>query len=279
MDIELLKTFLEVHKVRHFGKAADNLYLTSAAVSARIKQLEQHLGVTLFVRNRGNVQLTNEGERLLGYAEALILTWNRTLQELSLRPSQRSRLHIGATSGLWQFTLNRKLVALTRALPDIAIQAEGHADTELVKRLGDRSLDLVLLYEPPHGPEFKSEKVGQLKLTLASTDPNSTAKSCFGKGYIYVDWGTSFALFHAKRFGEMPPAALQVNLASIAISYLGENPGSAYLPQSLLQALPLLHQVKGTPSFSRPIHATYREGNDQPELIQQVIELLRGVSV
>lgn len=279
MDIDLLKTFLEVHKTRHFGKAADNLYLTSAAVSARIKQLEQHLGVTLFVRSRANVQLTNEGERLLSFAETLVLTWNRTLQELSLQPSQRSRLHIGATSGLWQFTLQRKLVELTRALPDIAIQAEGHADVELVKRLGDRSLDVVLLYEPPGAPEFKSEKVGQLKLVMASTDPNATPKTGFGRGYIHVDWGTSFAMFHAKRFGEVPPAVLQVNLASIAISYLRENPGSAYLPQSFLEELPYLHQVKGTPAFNRPIHATFREGNEQPELVRRVIELLRGVSV
>ena len=279
MDIDLLKTFLEVHKTRHFGKAADNLYITSAAVSARIKQLEQHLGVTLFVRNRGNVQLTNEGERLLSYAETLVLTWNRTLQELSLRPNQRTRLHIGATSGLWQFTLQRKLAQLTRELPDIAIQAEGHADTELVKRLADRALDVVLLYEPPNAPEFKSEKVGQLKLVMASTDPAATAKSSLAQGYTYVDWGTSFALFHAKRFGEAPPATLQVNLASIAISYLQENQGSAYLPQSLVEELPYLYAVKGMPAFNRPIHATFREGNDQPELVRRVIELVRGVSV
>ena len=40
MDIDLLKTFLEVNKTRHFGRAADNLYLTPAAVSARVRQLE-----------------------------------------------------------------------------------------------------------------------------------------------------------------------------------------------------------------------------------------------
>ena len=43
MDIDLLKTFLEVNKTRHFGRAADNLYLTPAAVSARVRQLEQIL--------------------------------------------------------------------------------------------------------------------------------------------------------------------------------------------------------------------------------------------
>jgi len=279
VDIDLLKTFLEVHKTRHFGKAADNLYITSAAVSARIKQLEQHLGVTLFVRSRGNVQLTSEGERLLPRAETLVLTWNRTLQEVSLQPNMSTRLHIGATYGLWQFTLQRKLIELTHALPDLAIQAEGHADTELVRRLGDRTLDVILLYEPPNSPEFKSMKVGQLKLVMASTNENTSVKSCFENDYIYVDWGTSFALFHAKRFGEIPPAVLRVNLAAIAVSYLSAEAGSAYLPQSLLPETPFLHQVKAAPSFSRPIYATYREGSDNPALISQVIELLQGISI
>ena len=65
MDIELLKTFLEVKNTRHFGKAADNLYLTQAAVSARVKQLEDYFGIKLFIRSRNNIQLTAEGERLV----------------------------------------------------------------------------------------------------------------------------------------------------------------------------------------------------------------------
>ena len=66
MDIDLLKTFLEVEKTRHFGRAANNLYLTQSAVSARIRLLEETLGVTLFIRHRNNIQLTKKGERLVG---------------------------------------------------------------------------------------------------------------------------------------------------------------------------------------------------------------------
>lgn len=44
MDTELLRTFIEVSKTRHFGRAAENLYLTQSAVSFRIRQLEQQLG-------------------------------------------------------------------------------------------------------------------------------------------------------------------------------------------------------------------------------------------
>lgn len=44
MDTELLKTFLEVSRTRHFGRAAESLYLTQSAVSFRIRQLENQLG-------------------------------------------------------------------------------------------------------------------------------------------------------------------------------------------------------------------------------------------
>jgi DNA-binding transcriptional LysR family regulator len=51
VDIDLLKTFIEVNQTRNFARAAEDLYVTSAAVSARVKQLESHLGVHVFVRN------------------------------------------------------------------------------------------------------------------------------------------------------------------------------------------------------------------------------------
>ena len=52
VDTELLKTFLEVSRTRHFGRAAEALYLTQSAVSFRIRQLENQLGVNLFTRHR-----------------------------------------------------------------------------------------------------------------------------------------------------------------------------------------------------------------------------------
>ena len=40
LDTDLLKTFLEVTKTRHFGRAAEHLFLTQSAVSFRVRQLE-----------------------------------------------------------------------------------------------------------------------------------------------------------------------------------------------------------------------------------------------
>lgn len=62
VDTELLKTFPEVSRTRHFGRAAEALYLTQSAVSFRIRQLENQLGVNLFTRHRNNIRLTTAGE-------------------------------------------------------------------------------------------------------------------------------------------------------------------------------------------------------------------------
>ena len=83
MDIGLLKTFLEVNRTKHFGQAAENLFLTQSAVSARIKLLEQTLGVPLFTRSRNNIELTPAGARLVKLADSIINTWNRARLEIS----------------------------------------------------------------------------------------------------------------------------------------------------------------------------------------------------
>ena len=88
MDIRFLTTFIEVAKTRHFGKAAENLYLTQSAVSARIKLLEEYFHSTLFIRQRNSIQLTQSGEKLLPYAQQLCSTLNEAKQELQIQSSE-----------------------------------------------------------------------------------------------------------------------------------------------------------------------------------------------
>ena len=82
MDLELLRTFLEVSRLRHFGQAGEALHLTQAAISARIRQLESLLGVRLFDRVRRDLRLTPEGHRLVRHADLLIAEWRKARQEV-----------------------------------------------------------------------------------------------------------------------------------------------------------------------------------------------------
>lgn len=277
MDINLLKTFLEISKTRHFAKAADNLFVTSAAVSARIKLLEDQLGVKLFVRHRGNTQLTNEGERLLPLAELMINTWARTVQEVSLRPEMEARIHVGATNSMWMLSMQERLLQIMEAKPELAIQAEGHSNEDLARLLIDRTLDLVLLPDPPAETGFYAEKIGELSLVLTASK-DIDVKHAMSTGYIYVDWGTAFANFHARKYGDTIPS-LHVNLASIALSIIQEKGGAAYLPLSTATSMDSLFVVESAPPFKRPIYACFQEGNVRLELIREVVDMLRGISI
>ncbi|MFT7244424.1 MAG: DNA-binding transcriptional LysR family regulator [Candidatus Azotimanducaceae bacterium] len=279
MDIELLKTFIEVNKTRHFGRAADNLYLTPAAVSARIKLLEQQLGVAVFARNRGNILLTIEGERLLEHANIMLSAWERALREVRLRPDLETRLHIGATSGLWLLAMQQRLLDVVEAHPGVAIQAEGHSGEELIRRVSERNLDLVLAYDIPAVEGLLTEKLGELKLVLATNGAGMDARAALGTGYIYVDWGSSFATFHGRQYGDELSTALRVNLASIALSLLQAHPGSAYLPVSTVEAADWLRPVAGAAAFKRPIFVCYQEGNPRLKLIREIVDLLKGIEI
>jgi DNA-binding transcriptional LysR family regulator len=280
VDIELLRTFIEVRKTRHFGKAAENLYLTQAAVSARIRQLEQLLGVKLFIRSRNNIQLTSEGERLVSHAQTVLLAWSRARQELALETGQSSQVHIGVRSGLWNTALQGRLQDLHERLPAVALRTEGHMPDAAVKMLLDRTLDIAVSYDPPSLPEFKLREIGQITLQLYSRDPAVTVELALAEGYVYVDWGSAFGRFHTRRVGETVLPVLRTNIGESAAQFLRDNGGAAYLPATLL-GLPgvRLHKVDKAPEFSRKLHAAYRSNSDRLPLIESVLDVFEGLEI
>ncbi|HEX4937381.1 MAG TPA: LysR family transcriptional regulator [Candidatus Kapabacteria bacterium] len=281
MDTDLLKTFLEVNTTRHFGRAADNLYLTPAAVSARVRQLEHILGVELFIRNRNNIQLTPEGERLVPHAETMLLAWSHARQDVVMPADQGRRLNVGATYSFWRFAMAEQVPRLYELLPDLSLRAEAHPVDILVRRLEERTLDLALLLEPPALAGFRADKIGQIRLVLVSSDPEASVRTALRDGYVHVDWGDAFDLFFSKRFGDAAVPLLHTNLASIALDYLLSHKAAAWLPQSVLESGEGkgLVQVKGVPAFSRPVHAVYRTGTERRDAIAAFVGRLKPLKI
>ncbi|HFW4843181.1 TPA: LysR family transcriptional regulator [Salmonella enterica subsp. enterica serovar Wangata] len=85
MDTELLDTFVHISKTRSFTKTAEAMCLTQAAVSARIKQLENLIGYPVFIRckNSHTVQLTKSGHALLPFASEFINSWAMIRKEIN----------------------------------------------------------------------------------------------------------------------------------------------------------------------------------------------------
>ena len=82
-DFTTLRLFLTVAEERSIGKAAEREHITAPAISKRIIDLEQSLGVTLFERQNVGVTLTPAGTALVAEARAVLLSLDRMKGKLS----------------------------------------------------------------------------------------------------------------------------------------------------------------------------------------------------
>ena len=282
MDTDLLKTFLEVSRTRHFGRAAENLYLTQSAVSARIRQLEESLGVALFTRTRNDIQLTPAGARLIKYAESILNTLNRARQDAALKAEDRESLAIGGMNSLWDIVLQNWLDQVHRQWPAVALQAEAGSQDVLVRKLLDGALDLAFMWEPPQMAELELEEVGRIRLVMVSTTAGLSAAQAVGENYIMVDWGTSFAISHARCFPDMPLPGLRAGMGRMALALMLQGGGTAYLAEPMAHehlANGRLHLVADAPAIDRAYHAVFPHSIVQRRgLIGQAIGLLRQMS-
>ena len=277
MDIGLLKTFLEVNRTRHFGHAADNLYLTQSAVSARIRLLEQSVGVPLFTRTRNNIELTPAGQKLLKYAESILNTWNRARQDIALEQTGQIPLVVGGVPSLWDILLQDWLNELTRKDSNFSIHAEVHSPETLTRLLLDGTLDVAFLFEPLQLAELMVKEILNIHLILVSSRPNQNAEEAVNDHYILVNWGTSFAIHHAQHFPDMVPPKIHVQLGRLAYSHIIECGGSAYLAESMVRddlEKQRLFLVQDAPIIKRMCYAAYSAHSDRRTDIENAINPL-----
>jgi DNA-binding transcriptional LysR family regulator len=275
MDIELLRTFLEVARLRHFGHAAEALHLTQAAVSARIKNLEGQLGVSLFDRQRREIRLTPEGNRLTRHADRLIMEWRKARQEVTAGGAAL-QLSVGGSLRLWDVLLQDWLLRLRRRSPEIAIIAESHTPEMLIRKLLDGVLDLAFMLEPAQLDVLQIREVASLELVLVSDRPGLEPDEALGEDYLMVDWGLAHALLHRRMFPDAPEPHTRLGNSHMALSYLRALGGAAYLPRGILQErldAGLLHRVHGAPVIRHTAYAVYRLRGPRQELIGDVLDL------
>ena len=83
MNVELrhLRSFLVLAEELNFTKAAARLNMVQQALSAQMRQLEEELGVTLFVRTTRRVELTSAGQALRASAPSALTTFDLALDQ------------------------------------------------------------------------------------------------------------------------------------------------------------------------------------------------------
>ncbi len=267
MDSELLRTFLEVSRTRHFGRAAESLYLTQSAVSFRIRQLETQLGTSLFTRHRNNIRLTAAGERLVPYAESLMNTWLQAKKEIS-HASQHTELSIGATSSLWESYLTGWLEVLYNQHDELRLEARVSTRQSLVKQLHSRELDLLIAIEPPKMDEFESTIIGSIQLQLMASQKNIALTQY---NFIKLEWGADFHPKNEPTLLQDDSPIMITTSAEITRQLLPVSLSAAFLPTHWLQHYPTLKTLSNN-VITKPLYAIWLKKNDQQVLINQLIK-------
>jgi LysR family transcriptional regulator, flagellar master operon regulator len=275
VDIEILKTFQEVAKTRHFARAAENLFVTQAAVSARVSQLENRLGVRLFTRQRNNIQLTSEGHRLAPYVETITTTWSRAITEIS-GDENVQLIALGCLPSISEIFLDRLLSNLHSAGSDKLLQVEQLSSASLVTRTREQSLHVGLLYEPPVSKDLTSEQIAEIELILVSSQADLSIADEL-HNYVYVDWGTTFGITHNKTFATPPKVITRVDTPRPAKSFIENHGGCAYLARRQVAAELAngeLYLVRQAPVINRPVYVICSNAYFADGHLEEVMNIL-----
>ncbi len=145
MNLDHLKTFHYVARLRSFTKAAHELFLTQPAVSLQIQGLEHSLKTKLFDRRRKKIELTEEGKILFGYTQKLFGLFDdieSAFQDLS--QLQIGHLDIASSAVVGTYYLPEVLATFKKRYPKVEINLRIGNSEQVADWVLNRDVDLGL---------------------------------------------------------------------------------------------------------------------------------------
>ncbi len=278
VDISLARTFLTILDTGSFITAADRLHVTQSTVSARIRTLEDMLGMQLFERDRSGARPTAAGSRFQRHALGLIRMWEQAQLEVGLPDVYHGSLVVGAQVSLWEGFLLKWLGEMTRLTKQVAVRAQlGFSDT-LMRRLIEGVMDIGVMYTPELRPGFKVERLFDDEIVLVSSEKSN--RGDLGRHYVYVDWGPEFQQDHSLHFPDTVRPGIHMEIGALGLGFFLENEATGYFPKRLVMPLVAdgrLHLKPGAPVFTYPAYVVYSEDADS-ETMSRAVALLKRIA-
>lgn len=169
MELQQLKTFITTAKVGNFTKAAELLDYAQSSVSGQIRALEEEFEVKLFERLGRAVRLTEEGRRLLIYAEQLLKLAEETKESVTGSAQPRGTIIIGAPESLSIFRLPELLKEYRRRFPEVKLVLKSGSCRDILGWLKKNIIDIAFLIDTPFNvSDFISECLCQEQILLVA---------------------------------------------------------------------------------------------------------------
>ncbi|MBY2475334.1 LysR family transcriptional regulator [Clostridioides difficile] len=148
MELKHLNTFLTLSKIKNFTRTAEYLNYAQSNITAHIQQLEKELDVHLFERIGKSVELTREGEKLVPYAEKMLLL-SSDIKKMYKEKDNYGRIVIGASESICIFKLPEIIKVYKEKYPDVDLFIKTLDSSDFVPLLADNTIDIAFILDLP----------------------------------------------------------------------------------------------------------------------------------
>ena len=157
MTLQELRYLVALADKGHFVRAAEACNVGQPTLSMQLKKLEDYLGVTLFERNKHHLRPTGVGERIIERSRAAleIVEEIRALADSDHDPMNGS-LRLGVFPSLGPYLIPYVLPAIRAEFPQLRLLLREDLTANLLERLRQGSLDVLLLALPVRGVDTES---------------------------------------------------------------------------------------------------------------------------
>ncbi|WP_164084695.1 LysR family transcriptional regulator [Alteromonas flava] len=269
LDTRFLSTFIEVCNTRHFGRAAENLFITQAAVSARIRSLEEYYKVELVERTRNHIKPTLAGERLLPYAKHVVelLAQSRS----SVAEISPETFAIGVNELVAELLSEQLGTYVQQRIPQQVISINTETADVISRQLHERLLNIGILTEPLKSDDIESVCVLEVPLALF----NSEAESGELNACVQVNYPSKLLDALQIEFVQCRHSLFKTNSLRLAGSLAYKQNCAVVLPMTTSVAQwgfePKQHQVS---TATLKVYACYLKQAQQTH-IQDVIKVIQ----
>ena len=182
MELRHLRYFLAVADALNFTKAAQRLRIAQPALSRRVQDLEDEIGVDLLKRSPRGVTLTAEGKLFLEKTRELLKLADESVEQVrALARGQSGSLHIGYAPSPTVEILPPALAAFQKAFPHVNVLLHDASRREIVDGLQDGTLELAVMPEitnlQPDGIEFEPLRTYPYCVAVAPAHPLARLKA------------------------------------------------------------------------------------------------------
>ena len=161
MDLRTLRYFAVTAEELNITHAAERLNISQPPLSNQIKALEEELGVTLFIRGKRRLKLTEAGGLLYRRAVQLLELAERTRQEVTSMEGLAGTINIGLVEGRAPFLLARWIAGFRGEYPQVKYRLWNGGGDDVLDRLYHGLADLAVVAAPYDTERLEGFAVGR----------------------------------------------------------------------------------------------------------------------